>query len=68
MKVHEFLPEIWGKNLPKTAALVHVRTPEPAVANSKGTQAGPVHLKVPEDASFYKTSDRKEKFQYETRM
>ena len=68
MKVHEFLPEIWGKNLPKTAALVHVRTPEPAVANSKGTQAGPVHLKVPEEASFYKTKDRKEKLQYETRM
>jgi hypothetical protein len=55
MKVHEFLPEIWGKNLPKTAALVHVHTPEPAVANSKGIQAGPVHLKVPEEASFYKT-------------
>jgi len=55
MKVHEFLPEIWGKNLPKTAALVHVRTPEPAVANSKGIQAGPVHLKVPEEVSFYKT-------------
>ena len=35
MKVHEFLPEIWGKNLQKTAALVHVHTPEPAVANSK---------------------------------
>jgi hypothetical protein len=43
------------ENLPKTAALVHVHTPEPAVANSKGIQARPVHLKVPEEASFYKT-------------
>jgi hypothetical protein len=41
--------------LPETAALVHVHTPEPAVANSKGIQTGPVHLKVPEEASFYKT-------------
>jgi hypothetical protein len=43
------------ENLPKAAALVQVHTPEPAVANSKGTKALPVHLKVLEEASFYKT-------------
>jgi hypothetical protein len=47
------------KNLQKTAALVHVHTPEPAVANSKGIQAGPVHLKVPEEASFFTKQERK---------
>jgi hypothetical protein len=43
------------ENLAKTAALVHIHTPEPAVANSKGTQACPVHLKVLEEANLYKT-------------
>jgi hypothetical protein len=54
MKVHEFLPEFGEENLPQTAALVHLHTPEPAVANSEGTQAWPVHLRVPEEAKNIK--------------
>jgi hypothetical protein len=41
------------ENLPKTAALVHIHTPEPAVVNSEGTQAWPVHLRVLEEAKNY---------------
>ncbi len=42
------------ENLPKTAALVHIHTPEPAVENSEGTQAWPVHSRVPEEAKIMK--------------
>jgi hypothetical protein len=40
------------ENLPKTAALVHIHTPEPAVANSEGFWTWQVHLKMPEEANL----------------